>query len=213
MRVVTGAALMGGGVALVLKARLGLVPLDVLHAAVADRAGLTLGCGIVAVQAVLLLLWWPLRIRPGLATVVTAVLPGVACDAVLAVLPTAGTPAQRVTALATGGLLFALGVALYLGARLGANPRDGIIGHLAQRGHHPAAVRVALDLGCLTGGWLLIGPVHAIETGIVGAGSVVLALAFGPLISRLRRLIDPGLAGAHTHSGAPQSASGGQARR
>jgi uncharacterized membrane protein YczE len=186
-----GTALMGVGVALVVRSHLGLVPLDVLHTAVAGRAGWTLGGGIIAVQAILLALWVPLRIRPGPATVCAAVMPGITCDVTLAWLPDTAPLAARVAELAAGGLTFAVGVALYLGAGLGANPRDGIIQHLHHHhGHNLATVRAVLDVTCLAGGWLLLGPVAAVQLGVVGVGSVVLAVTLGPVIARLRPLAE-----------------------
>ncbi|WP_077007070.1 YczE/YyaS/YitT family protein [Saccharothrix sp. ALI-22-I] len=190
IQMVVGTTLMGVGVGLVVRSQSGLLPLDVLHAAVADRAGFTLGGGIIAVQAVLLALWVPLRIRPGPATLLAAIMPGVGCDLTLAIVPTYGELPLRLAQLPAGGFAFALGVALYLGAHLGANPRDGIIEHLHLHGYDRARARIVLDLACLAGGLLLIGPAAAVRTGVVGAGSVLLALAVGPLVARLKPLFD-----------------------
>ncbi|CAL9677681.1 hypothetical protein SUDANB95_08008 (plasmid) [Actinosynnema sp. ALI-1.44] len=204
-----GTGLMGVGVALVMTSRLGMVPLDVLHAAVASRSGWTFGWGVIATQAAVLALWVPLRIRPGPASVAGVVVPGLTCNALLAVLPHTTALPVRVAELVGGGLVFAAGVACYLGADLGAIPRDGVIMHLHRRhGHSLAAVRLTMDVACLITGWLLLGPVAAVEQGAVGAGSVLLALGLGPVIARLLPLCDRSRRPAH-----PQHAESAPGRR
>ena len=79
-QMLTGTIMMGLGIAMLLRARLGLLPLDILHAAVATRTGWTIGGAIIAVQSLLLMCYVPLRIKPGLGTVVASVIPAVTCD-------------------------------------------------------------------------------------------------------------------------------------
>jgi uncharacterized membrane protein YczE len=190
VQVVLGTTLMGVSLALVVRSRLGLLPLDVLHTAIATRTGWTLGGAIIATQAALLALWIPLRIRPGAGTIAGVVLPGIACDVVLSVLPDSTGLLVRVALLAAGGVGFAVGVALYLGAELGSIPRDGLILFLhRRRGYRLSTVRVLMDLVCLAAGWLLLGPVTALQQGAVGLGSVLLAIWLGPSIARLLPLV------------------------
>jgi len=186
VQVLLGTITMGSGIAVLLHAHLGLLPLDVLHTAVAIRGGWTIGGGIIAVQAVLLLCYLPLRLRPGIGTVAAAVIPAITCDMLLRVLPTTDAVVPRVGMLAAGIVLFAAGTATYLGAGLGSLPRDGLMLALHhRRGYRLSTIRVVADLGCLLAGAALLGPVPAVRSGIVGIGSVLLALLLGPAIARL----------------------------
>jgi len=181
-----GNLIMGTAVALLLRARLGLLPLDVLHSAIAQCTGWTIGGAIIATQAVLLAAYLPARIRPGIGTVATSVIPAVVCDVVLAYFPPPTTLGVRIVLLIAGGALFAAGVALYLGSGLGELPRDGLMRALQhRRGWNFAAIRVSADVLCLVTGWLLIGPSAALTIGAVGAGSILLATGLGPSIARL----------------------------
>lgn len=186
VQLLCGNLIMGTAVALLLRARLGLLPLDVLHSAIAQRTGWTIGGAIIATQAVLLAAYLPAGIRPGIGTVATSVIPAVVCDVVLAHFPPPTVLAVRVVLLAAGGALFAAGVALYLGSGLGELPRDGLMRALqTRRGWNFGSIRVGADILCLATGWLLIGPVAALTTGAVGVGSILLATGLGPSIARL----------------------------
>ncbi|WNV83171.1 hypothetical protein [Umezawaea sp. Da 62-37] len=183
----TGTIMMGLGIAMLLLARFGLLPLDVLHVAVAARTGWTIGGAIIAVQALLLMCHVPLRIKPGLGTVVASVIPAVTCDVLIDILPPAEGTAPRLLLLAAGGTCFAIGTATYLGAGLGTLPRDGLMLAVHQRrGFSPATIRITADITCLLLGAVIIGPVPAVRTGVLGVGSVLLALLLGPAIARLR---------------------------
>ncbi|MFJ8961520.1 YitT family protein [Lentzea sp. NPDC102401] len=183
----SGTTLMGASIGLLVRAQSGLLPLDVLHSAVAARTGWTLGVAIIVTQALLLALYIPLRIKPGLGTVTAFVVPGIGADITLFLLPAVTGTASRIALLVAGACGFSLGVALYLDASLGVLPRDGIIEALARRrGYSPALLRVLTDLLSLTAGWLAIGPVLAVHTGLVGVASLGLALVVGPLVGFLR---------------------------
>ncbi|GAB2992297.1 YczE/YyaS/YitT family protein [Saccharothrix stipae] len=185
---VAGTVAMGLGIALLVRARLGLLPLDVLHAAISRHTGWTMGGAFLAVQAVLLLAYLPLRVRPGVGTVVAAAAPALVCDVALALLPDF-TLVWRLALLPLGGTLFALGITLYLDAGMGALPRDGLMLELHRR--RPwlrlAVIRVVSDVGCLLAGWLALGPVAAVTEGTVGLGSLLLACLLGPVIAILLR--------------------------
>ncbi|MGM1062060.1 YczE/YyaS/YitT family protein [Saccharothrix sp. Mg75] len=185
---VTGTVSMGVGIALLVRAKLGLLPLDVLHTAISRHTGWTMGGAFLAVQAVLLLVYLPLRMRPGAGTVIAATVPAVVCDTVLALLPEP-VLGWRVVLLPVGGAVFAAGIALYLGAGMGALPRDGLMLELHRRRPwmRPAVIRVVADTGCLLAGWLALGPVTAVVDGTVGFGSLLLAGVLGPGIAALLR--------------------------
>jgi uncharacterized membrane protein YczE len=208
VQLVSGTLVMGAGIAMLVRAHLGLVPLDVLHSAVAARTGWTFGGGLIATQAVLLALFVPLRIRPGVGTIAGFLVPAVTCDSTLTVLPVNLALPWRIAMLAGGGGLFAGGVALYLGTQFGAMPRDGLMLALAAgRPHRIPAVRVGLDFVFLIAGWLLLGPTSAVGQGIVGVGSLLLALTTGPAIGWLlpltTRVADPLTARRATPGSAP----------
>ncbi|MDT7783503.1 MAG: hypothetical protein QOF58_1922 [Pseudonocardiales bacterium] len=188
-QVAVGTALMGVAVALLLRAAaLGLLPLDILHRALGDLLGVTIGTAIVTVQGLLLLVNLAVKIRPGIGTVAAVVIPAAVADLTLTVLPASEALWARIAALLLGGTMFAAGTALYLAADLGALPRDGLMLAVAHRtGWGLARIRVSADLICLTIGVLIIGPATAIRTGTLGVGSVLLAAGLGPGIARLLR--------------------------
>jgi uncharacterized membrane protein YczE len=160
--------------AFMVRADLGLGPWDVLHQGLARHLGVQIGWVTIAVSALVLLAWIPLRQRPGLGTVSNAILVGLVVNAALDVLPAFTTLPARVTLLAVGMLLNALSTGLYIGAGLGPGPRDGLMTGLAARGYSVRAARTAIELTAL-----LLG---AVLGGTVGIGTVVYAVGIGPLV-------------------------------
>ena len=180
-RLLTGLWLFGAGVALIVLARLGADPWTVLAEGVAQRTPLTLGGTIIAIGIAVLLLWIPLRERPGLGTVANVVLIGIAVDATLAILPSPGSAGTRIGSLLAGIALIGLGSGLYLGARLGPGPRDGLMTGLHRVTGRPVwQVRAALEGAVLATGWAL--------GGTVGIGTVAFALLIGPSVGAGMRL-------------------------
>jgi uncharacterized membrane protein YczE len=173
VRLLAGLALFGASVALMVRADLGLSSWDVLHQGLAARTGLPLGWVVNGVALLVLLLWFPLRQRPGVGTVANVALVGLALDAVLAVLPPLSALPARIGLLLLGVLLNGVATGLYLGARLGPGPRDGLMTGLAARGLPIGRVRTLIELAVLAVGWLL--------GGTVGPGTLLYALAIGPL--------------------------------
>ncbi|MVA76173.1 hypothetical protein GC722_09070 [Auraticoccus sp. F435] len=169
-----GLAVYGVSLAMLVVSGLGSAPWDVLHLGVALHTGLSLGTVIVVVSVAVLLLWIPLRQRPGLGTVANALLVGVGVDLGLALLPDQPSLVLRVVLLVAGVLLNGAATALYIGAQLGPGPRDGLMTGLARRtGRSVRLVRTVLEVGVVLVGWVLGGP--------VGVGTVVYALAIGPV--------------------------------
>lgn len=177
VRLLAGLVLFGVSVALMVRAGFGLSSWDVLHQGLAARTGLPMGVLVNAVALVVLLLWIPLRQRPGAGTVANVALVGPALDATLALLPPVGSLAGRIALLAAGILLNGVATALYLGARLGPGPRDGLMTGLAARGLPLGRARAGIELAVLAAGWLL--------GGAVGPGTVLFAVAIGPLVQYL----------------------------
>jgi uncharacterized membrane protein YczE len=173
-----GLLLYGVSLALVLRAGLGLAPWDVLHQGLAKRTGVSIGVVLIVVSFVVLLAWIPLRQRPGFGTLANAVLVGVFVDLTLHVLGDAHGWALRIVLLVSGVLLNGLATALYIGASLGAGPRDGLMTGLVRRtGRSVRLVRTVLEVSVLALGFLL--------GGTVGVGTVLYALAIGPVAHAL----------------------------
>ena len=186
LRVVTGASAMGAGLALMIRARLGAQPWDVLHLALAKLLGVSPGTVIIGVSLLVLLFWWPLKQRPGLGTVATTFLPGVCCDLVLSIVPTPNDLVPRAALLVSGIAVFSVGTALVIRGGLGPGARDGLMtGACARWGLSVRTVRTGLELGVLVLGLILANPVQAIAAGTAGPGTLVIALTLGPLIGLL----------------------------
>jgi uncharacterized membrane protein YczE len=153
---------------------LGLAPWDVLHSGLIRYLPLTLGQAVVMMSFVVLLAWIPLREVPGLGTIANALVVGVSADGTLAVLDTAHAIVLRIGLMVGGVLLCGFATALYIGAQLGRGPRDGLMTGLARRtGRSLRTVRTGIEVAVVLAG-LLLG-------GTIGIGTVLYALALGPL--------------------------------
>ena len=172
-RLYLGLAGFGVSLALMVRARLGLGPWDVLHQGIARHLGVQLGWVTIGVSVLVLLAWIPLRQRPGLGTVSNAVIVGLVVNGALDVLPAPGPLAWRAAWLAGGIGLNGLATACYIGARLGPGPRDGLMTGLAARGHSLGVVRTLIELSVLAIGFAL--------GGTAGIGTVAYAVSIGPL--------------------------------
>lgn len=176
-----GLALYGASSALLVRSGLGLEPWNVLHQGLSERTGLSMGVVLTAVGALVLLLWIPLRQRPGLGTVSNVLVIGVAMDATLAVVPDAHGMAVRVALMASGIVLNGAATGLYIAARFGPGPRDGLMTGLHQRtGVSVRLVRTAIEITVVVTGFVL--------GGTVGVGTVLYAVAIGPLAQLFLRL-------------------------
>lgn len=164
----------GLSIAMMIRAQIGAAPWDVFHVAVAQQSGLSIGLVTVLTSILVLLLWLPLGSKYGLGTLANALLVGVFADFCLDVLPTAQGLAWGLAQHLAGILLHALSIALYVGAQLGAGPRDGLMTGLHRRfGIKIAPARFAIEAGVCLAGWLLGGP--------LGLGTLAFALLIGPL--------------------------------
>ncbi|HTZ42345.1 MAG TPA: hypothetical protein VMB79_00650 [Jatrophihabitans sp.] len=177
-----GLTLYGVSAALQVRAALGLDPWDVLHQGIALHTHRAIGTISIAVGAVVLLAWIPLRQRPGLGTVSNVIVVGLALNETLALLPTPTGLAARIATLAAGIVLCGIATGMYITARLGPGPRDGVMTGLALRtGRSIRLTRTAIELTVLAAGWLLGGS--------VGPGTVLFALAIGPLSQFFLRVL------------------------
>jgi uncharacterized membrane protein YczE len=152
----------------------GLVPWDVLHQGLEEQTGIPIGTWSIIVGLFVLLLWIPLRERPGLGTLSNAIVIGGTMDIVLGLVPDARGTTLRWACTLVGVLLSGIATGLYIGAGLGPGPRDGLMTGTARRsGRSLRLVRTAIEATVLVLGWLL--------GGTVGLGTVVYLVAIGPL--------------------------------
>jgi len=170
-----GLCLFGFSGALMVRSNLGLDPWNVFHQGLSEQTGLRLGVVVILMGIAVMLMWIPLRQKPGVGTLCNIFVIGLALDASLAVLPEAEGLAMRVVMMAAGVTLNAVASAAYIGAGMGPGPRDGLMTGLNQRlGWSIRAARLSIEILVLGAGWLL--------GGAVGLGTVAYALAIGPLI-------------------------------
>ncbi|MFG1639378.1 YitT family protein [Amycolatopsis sp. NPDC049252] len=182
VQLLAGLALYGTSAAMLTRAHLGLEPWGVLAEGVMKHTGLTFGTVTGVVSVAVLLLWIPLRQRPGIGTVANVVVISVVVDLVRAVLPDQHDLAWQVTFLVGGVALNGVATATYVGARLGPGARDGLMTGLAARtGWSVRLVRTGIEVAVVAIGWLL--------GGTVGVGTVLYALAIGPLTQALLPLV------------------------
>ncbi|MFJ6631318.1 YitT family protein [Streptomyces sp. NPDC091376] len=181
LQLYVGLALYGASSALLVRGGLGLEPWGVLHQGLAERTGLTIGVVSIIVGAVVLLLWIPIRQKPGLGTVSNVFVVGVAMDGTLAVVPDARGLAVQIPVMLAGIALNGVATGLYISARFGPGPRDGLMTGLHRlTGRSVRLVRTALEVAVVATGFVL--------GGTVGAGTVVYALSIGPLAQLFLRV-------------------------
>ncbi|WP_410656803.1 YczE/YyaS/YitT family protein [Amycolatopsis sp. lyj-112] len=182
IQLVAGLALYGGSMAMLTRAGLGLDPWDVLHEGLMKITGLTFGTVTAIASVVVLLLWIPLKQRPGIGTVANIVIISLTVDFVRIFLPDQHVLGWQIFNLVAGVVLNGLAAAIYVGARLGPGPRDGLMtGFAARTGKSIRLVRTLIEITVLAGGWLL--------GGTVGLGTVLYALAIGPLTQAFLPLV------------------------
>jgi len=173
-QLVAGLALYGTSMAMQVRATLGVNPWDVFHQGLATHLPLSFGTVTAVTGAVVLLLWLPLRQRPGVGTVANVVVIAVSVDGALALIPTPTTLPVQAALMVGGIVLNGIASAAYIGARLGPGPRDGLMTGLAARtGWSIRLVRTGIEVSVLAVGWLL--------GGTAGIGTVAYALLIGPL--------------------------------
>jgi uncharacterized membrane protein YczE len=179
--VVVGQWLFGTGEALLVDAGLGVSPWTVLAQGISVRGGIPIGLATLVVSVCVLLLWIPLRERPGLGTVCNAIVIALALQVMVGVLPQPDNVAVQLAFVFAGIAVIGVGSGVYLTANLGPGPRDGWMTGLHVRYGWPISrVRLAIEAVVLVLGWLL--------GGTVGIGTVLFALLIGPAVGYGLRL-------------------------
>lgn len=183
-----GLWLFGSGEAFLVDAGIGVSPWTVLAQGVGVQSGIGIGVATFLVSIGVLLLWIPLRERPGLGTLCNAVLVATSLGVTVPLLPTPEAAAGKLAWVLIGIALIGLGSGLYLTTALGPGPRDGLMTGLHRRTGLPVTpVRLAIEVTVLLTGWLL--------GGTVGLGTVLFALLVGPAVGYGLRSVGSGRTG------------------
>jgi uncharacterized membrane protein YczE len=171
-----GLVLYGVSMAFMVESDLGLNPWDVFHQGVSKATGVSFGWVVLLTGIPILLIWIPLRQKPGFGTIANLVVIGFVADGALAVLTPGESMAMRITYLVVGIALNAVATGMYIGARFGPGPRDGLMTGIVRRWPRLSIrlVRTSIEVGVLSVGFLL--------GGTVWIGTVAYALAIGPLV-------------------------------
>jgi uncharacterized membrane protein YczE len=174
-QLLVGLVLMGVAVTALKRSALGLGPWDVLHDGIARHTGVDLGVVGIVVGLAVLVLWWPLRLRPGIGTLANVLLVGFVVHRLLPHTSTAHTWPAKLGLMAFGLAVFAIGQGVYLACGLGAGPRDGLmIGFNARFGWSIRLSRTLLETAALIAG-IAMG-------GSFGIGTVIFAFGIGPMV-------------------------------
>lgn len=173
-----GLALYGFSIALFIRAGLGTAPWDILHQGVARLTGISTGVVIIVLSFLILLLWIPLRQRPGWGTLANAVLVGLFVDLSMPLIPRADGLLWQVLFLLGALVLNAVATACYISASFGPGARDGLMTGLARRTGWPLwRCRTLIEVTVVAIGWAL--------GGVLGVGTVAYAFGIGPLVQWL----------------------------
>lgn len=170
-----GLACFGTGIALFVRSELGVPPWDVFHQGISKHTGLGLGTVLIIVGFLVLLLWIPLRIRPGLGTILNAIEIGLVENIAQDLIPTSHSMVIRIMYLVAGVTIIAAGSGLYIGAEFGSGPRDGLM--LGLNKHFGISVRIARTVIEIT-----VMVVGIFLGGHIGVGTFVFALGIGPMV-------------------------------
>lgn len=177
LQLALGLFLYGISIALMVRGGIGVPPWDVLTQGLVAQTGLSFGLLTIIIGAVVLLLWIPIRQKPGIGTIANVLLIGPSIEVGLLVLPTPTALWMQLLLFAVGLTLLALASGLYIGARMGPGPRDGLMTGIHNRwGVRIWIVRTVIEVTVLSIGWLL--------GGTVGVGTVAFALFIGPMVGK-----------------------------
>ncbi|HKT55551.1 MAG TPA: hypothetical protein VJR25_02155 [Microbacterium sp.] len=183
VQLILGLALYGVGDGLMIRAGFGLDPWTVFAQGLSLHTGIGVGWITNIVGLLVLLLWIPLRQKPGIGTIANILVVGTAMQLTITAVPEVDSLLLRVTLFVTGILLVAVASGLYIGAHFGPGPRDGLmVGMHARLGWPIWLCRGGVEVTVLAVGWLLGGS--------VGIGTVVFAFGIGPLVGLTLPLLD-----------------------
>ena len=172
IQIAIGLFFYGAGISFLIRSDLGASSWDVLTQGISHHVPLSFGTITIIISGVVLLLWSPIKQKPGIGTILNAVLIGPSADICLAILPEVHTMWLRVAFVALGIITVGMATGLYIGSRFGPGPRDGLMTGLNKlTGYAIWKVRLAIELVVLAIGWML--------GGTVGIGTVAFAVFIG----------------------------------
>lgn len=171
-----GLWIFGTGDAVIVAAGVGNTPWTVLAEGIALMTDRTIGQATFFVSVAVLLLWIPLREKPGIGTILNAILIAVAIEHMLPILPTPEGGFESLLQVIVGIALVGIGSGIYLTANLGPGPRDGWMTGMHRVSGYPIGnVRAAIEITVVVIGWSL--------GGTVGIGTVIFAVMIGPTVA------------------------------
>ena len=179
-----GLVLFGVGIALQVRSGLGLAPWEVMHQGISFHTPLTIGVAGILTGVLVLLLWIPLKQKPGIGTITNVIVIGLSIDATLLILDDVATTLLQWVYMLGGIVIVGLGSGIYIGVRLGPGPRDGLMTGLAERGLSVRVARLGIEGSVLVIGWLL--------GGTIGIGTVAFTVLIGPIVQFFLERLDQG---------------------
>lgn len=174
LKLIFGLFIYGIGLAMMVDAGIGIAPWDVLAQGISKQTALSFGQSTVAVSAIVLLLWIPLRVKPGLGTVMNAIFVGLFADAAMPFIPETSGYLQQLMLFVLGMVVVSFATGLYISCGMGKGPRDGLNVGLSQKLNQPFwKARTLVEIAVVTVGFALGGQVRE--------GTLIFALAIGYL--------------------------------
>ncbi len=181
VRCATGLACFGIGISFFVRAHIGVPPWDVFHQGISKHTGLSLGTVLIIAAFFVLLLWIPLRLKPGIGTLMNALEIGLVENVAQHYLHTTNSMPLRIAYVALGMIFISCGSGLYIGAELGSGPRDGLMLGLNKRfGISVRLSRTIVEITVMIVGIFLGGN--------IGVGTFVFALGIGPMVQVTLRM-------------------------
>ena len=182
IQVLSGTSLIGIGISLNYLANLGLGPWGVFHDGLSKTLGISYGRTIIITGVAVMLLWIPLKQKPGLGTIVDIFLVGIVADLIILNFELSDSIFLSLTLIAFGIILIGAGTAIYVGADLGAGPRDGVMVGLETIGLKIGTARNLIELFAFLTGWLL--------GGLVGYVTILFVIGIGPVVQIVLPYVD-----------------------
>ncbi len=182
IQVFSGTSLIGIGISLNYLANLGLGPWGVFHDGLSKTLGISYGRTIIITGVAVMLLWIPLKQKPGLGTIVDIFLVGIVADLIILNFELSDCIFLSLTLIAFGIILIGAGTAIYVGADLGAGPRDGVMVGLETIGLKIGTARNLIELFAFLTGWLL--------GGLVGYVTILFVIGIGPVVQIVLPYVD-----------------------
>lgn len=171
-----GLVLFGLGESLLIASSAGVSPWTVLAQGISGKTGWSIGFVTMIVSFCVLLFWIPLKQKPGMGTILNALIIAFMIDFSLVLLPYPETLPWQLLQAAIGVLVVGIASGIYLTANLGAGPRDGLMtGLQAKTGMPIATIRIAIEVTVVSIGWYL--------GGVVGMGTLFFAFGVGPCVA------------------------------